>query len=282
MTIKNEFKQWLQNKQLAKRTYTEYLLYFDRLDTKYLPVQRQVDMFINKYPYPSSRAFIKNYIRFLLRNSEDMGLSDYQVRKIQSIEIPKVTGRQKKKIPRVLSEDDVKQLITAMPYEMYRIMTLISFYCGLRVGGLLGIKTNSFNWSHWKKHAGLGELIVFEKGNKEGIAIVPEFLMIKIQKWLMREYQLEYERGEFTRDSLIFPVSSQYWRRVLAKASQEKLGIHVHPHLLRHSYGTMLMNKGVDIRSIQELMRHSSIASTEIYTHVSKEKLKNTISTMFN
>ena len=158
-------------------------------------------------------------------------------------------------------------------------MLLLSFYCGLRLGELFKLTVNSFNFDIWKiqLEKGLtpdGEAIVYGKGDKQGTALIPFWLMQRIRNWVNATYTERFKIGQFKKDEPIFWIGTRRWQTILSIASKKALGFHVNPHLLRHSFATHLYNNGWDIKEIQEMMRHSSISSTEIYTHVSKEKLK--------
>jgi site-specific recombinase XerD len=126
------------------------------------------------------------------------------------------------------------------------------------------------------------EVRVFGKGGKEGICLLPYPLLQRISAYI-RNNTNKFHNG---RDSNLFEYSGRYFQMHLRKAGidsgltrKDANGIYisntiVHPHRLRHSFAGNLLKKGVDIRYIKDALRHSSISSTEIYTQLSKEDLK--------
>ena len=167
---------------------------------------------------------------------------------------------------------------------------LLTYYCGLRLGELLKITILSFNWDSWKKDTSkMGECMVYGKGDKEGIALVPSALMIRVAKYIKSRNFDSLDSKLFVRGNgdINLKNKSRTFQLKLRDAGI-KAGITkldkdekvikdtvVHPHRLRHSYASYLLNdKGLNMREVQEILRHSSIQSTQVYTHINKEHLK--------
>src|SRR3990167_1737318 len=279
MLQKQKFIDWLKQKNLKEKTLFFYGFYLNKLGMENIPNQKEIDKFLKRYNNSIAKAMIINLKQYLLRNLEETQLTDNEIRILQNLDIPKVTGRKPIKIPKVLIIEQVYDIEKNLRFERDKLMLLLSFYCGLRLGELFKLTVNSFNFDIWKiqLEKGLtpdGEAIVYGKGDKQGTALIPFWLMQRIRNWVNATYTERFKIGQFKKDEPIFWIGSRRWQTILSIASKKALGFHVNPHLLRHSFATHLYNNGWDIKEIQEMMRHSSISSTEIYTHVSKEKLK--------
>ncbi|MBW8060632.1 MAG: tyrosine-type recombinase/integrase, partial [Solirubrobacterales bacterium] len=242
---------------------------------------------------PSSRSFLRNLKAYLLRNHKELNINSEALENILEIELPSITGHKKYRLVKPLTREEVLELEKIFTDEKDKIMILITFFCGLRLGELLKIKVISFDWEAWKKDVSkMGECRVFGKGDKEGIALVPPELMVRIARYIRENNKLRSPESFLFIDKL--PDNITYlankalsWRKKLKEAGvtagitkkgnegsliEETI---VRPHRLRHSWATYLLNeKGLNMREVQEILRHSSITSTEIYTHIDKEKLK--------
>lgn len=217
------------------------------------------------------RAFISNYIIFIKDNQKNWPISIEEFNIIKDITLPIITGKAKKRIPQVISKLEVYALESAMSSERNKLMTLITFYAGLRLSGLLSIKPYDFQWKKWSlDNTKPLELRVIEKGDKERIVFIPSDIAIRLKEWIINFASKKNK----SRDVPIFKMSKRYWRRLINEASVKALGYQIHPHTLRHSAATNLLDNGWDIKEIQEYLGHESISSTEIYLHINKTKLK--------
>ena len=287
-----EFEEYLRQKGLSERTVKEYMYYFRKFDYPSY-TQENVNKFfsIHSHKNPSARALITALKRYLLLNYIELKLTPDARSRIMEVEVPVISGRKRQRIIRPLSEQDIWLLEKHLPSERYKLMLLLSFYCGLRMQELLVIHITSFEWQKWKQDTTkMGELVVYGKGKKEGIALVPSFLMERIRNYIRNSSFNDVNARIFTRKDIGYtymPTESRDWERKLLDAAIEagltrrdadgKLikDTIVHPHRLRHSYATWLLQvKGLNLREVQELMRHSDISSTQRYTHIDKEKLK--------
>jgi integrase/recombinase XerC len=174
-----------------------------------------------------------------------------------------VPGRQGRSLPHVLTIAQVNALITAAtkaPKTGLRDAAVIEtlYSSGLRVSELVGLKIGQLE----------GEsLRIRGKGNKDREVYIGKPAYLAVIKYLG---SLAKERGKNDR---IFALGSRSVQRILNQAST-LAGTEppATPHTLRHSYATHLLEGGADLRTIQELLGHSSIATTQIYTHVANEK----------
>lgn len=294
----DKFENWLINKNLKERTVNEYLYYFNKFTFESFN-QETVSRFLSQKANRNNiaRSFLVNFQKFLMVNYAELGLSSESRLKIAEVELPKLTGREKTRIVKPIPHSQIPLLEAALPTEQLKIMALITYYGGLRLGELLKINMLSFNWEAWKKDTSkMGECRVYGKGDKEGIAILPAALMkritlyIKSRKLASLDTKL-FIRGNEDLTAMQLKNKSRSWQTKLREAGI-KAGITkldekgkpikdtvVHPHRLRHSWGAHLLNdKDLDIREIKEVLRHSSIQSTQIYTQVNKEHLKKKLS----
>lgn len=285
------FDNYLRSKDLKDRTIKNYFYYLDKFILNGVFNQESVSRFLSLKGNRNSvaKGFITNLQKFLIINRTELNISESYYNQITDVQVPKLTGRKKQRLINPLSPEQIRALEISLETEELKLMMILTYYCGLRLGELMKIRINSFNWETWKKDiTQMGEIKVFGKGDKEGIAIVPAFLMIRLSKYI---HSIKDKKGI---DSPLFDHKERSFQGYLNYAGV-KAGITkkdskglvlretaVHPHKLRHSYAHNLLMQGVDIRYIKEALRHSSIQSTQIYTQLNKQELKDKInSSMF-
>lgn len=188
----------------------------------------------------------------------------------ETIERPKL----RKKLPNVLTVDEVDRLLnieckTKFDYRNKSMLELM-YGTGLRISELLDLKLTDFD---------LENCIIrcYGKGSKERIVPIGEYTMESLTAYLeVRNMLLKRKNCDYLfLNNLGGRLSRFSFFKILKKLLQEK-GIHkdVSPHSLRHSFATHMLEYGADLRSIQELLGHSDIATTKIYTHISNNKIK--------
>jgi site-specific recombinase XerD len=149
-------------------------------------------------------------------------------------------------------------------------MILLTFYGGLRIAELCTIKPYDFNWEGWLRAPDeLGRLKVIGKGNKQRPVFVPSKLMARIYTWIKNEVSHSQ-----SKDASLFRISPRRWESIIERASQISIGRRISPHNLRHSCGTWLSENGFSLQEISEYLGHSSVSTTQIYVHLSQEKMK--------
>lgn len=209
---------------------------------------------------------LRGFYRYLLRErviDEDPTLL---------VDNPKI-GRP---LPRSLSEDEVEALLSASEVNTAlglrdRAMLELLYGCGLRVSELTGLQLGQVNLRQ-------GVVRVIGKGGKERLVPMGEEAM----DWLVAF--MKSGRGELLGGKLsevVFPSSrgqqmtrQTFWHRVKLVAKQAGIGKELSPHSLRHSFATHLLNHGADLRSLQLLLGHSDLSTTQIYTHVAQQRLQ--------
>ncbi len=174
--------------------------------------------------------------------------------------------KREKKLPSVLTKDEVRKLLKAVENKKTKLMISMLYACGFRVSELLNLKVHDLDFEENIGHVRQG------KGKKDRIFNIPIFLRKELQDQAKKQME---NNQEFLFTGPKGKLSDRNIQKLVKKIA-EKAGIKkdVHPHTLRHSFATHLLENGTDIRYIQELLGHSSIATTELYTHLSKEKLK--------
>ncbi len=187
-----------------------------------------------------------------------------------------------RRLPSFLSVDEVAALRAVVrrvedaadePLGLRNLAILdVLFTAGLRVGELVGLNLEDVNWEE-------ETLRIRGKGGRERLAFVS-----RTGVQAMNDYFIIWQKLSIEKASPLSPfflnrdgerLSERSVRRMLlALGSRAKLTKPLHPHVLRHSFATHLLNHGVDLRVVQELLGHVSIRSTQIYTHVTTERLK--------
>ncbi len=174
--------------------------------------------------------------------------------------------KKEKRIPTVLTKNETRLLLDTIPNKKSKLMVSLIYACGFRVSELLNLKLSDLQFDEKTGH------IRQAKGNKDRVFNIPEFLLVDLQK--------QYNHQKRASQEYLFTgpngrLSSRNLQKIIQKAGK-RAGINkeVHPHTLRHSFATHLLENNTDIRKIQELLGHSDLSTTQIYTHVSTEELK--------
>ena len=181
------------------------------------------------------------------------------------------------KLPRVLSEDEVVRLlnqpdITTAEGFRDRTMLEVLYATGMRVSELINLTLERVDLN-------MKYIIAFGKGSKERIvplgSVAAEFLqqyLEKVRPKLTHEDRntnivfLAFGGHELTRQ--------RFWQIIRAYGRKAKINKALTPHILRHSFATHLLDNGADLRSVQELLGHSDISTTQIYTHLTNKRLR--------
>lgn len=259
---------WMGMKGLKPDTIKHYSWYLQKYNLNFLS-QTSTNDFLSTYNNNVSRAFIKNFIQYLKENSEKFSFNLEEKSYLNTINIAKQTGRKKIKLPKIITIEEVFEIEKFLHNERDKLMLLVSFYSGLRIGELLKLKPSNFFWKKFDIKDDVGEALVYGKGGKEGIALLPNQLMNRVRHWINEEQWFKIED-----DEKLFEIKSRRWQNILSISSKNAIGRHINPHILRHSIATYLMQRKVDITYIKSFLRHSSIRSTEIYLHLNQDDLK--------
>ena len=218
-------------------------------------------------------SVLRQFFKFL--QSENVRLDNPAL----NVDGPKVS----RTLPKVISEDDVEALLKAahklQTAEGIRLTCLleIAYASGLRVTELVSLPTDALNLTS-------ETLLISGKGGKERLVPLTFSAMNAIVAY--ERVRIDFLKGNNT-SKFLFPSRSKQGyltRRRLGQLLKE-LAIQasldptiISPHILRHAFASHLLNRGADLRSLQKMLGHSDISTTQIYTHVQKERLHAVIS----
>lgn len=180
------------------------------------------------------------------------------------------------RLPDALNEDEMERLLSAPDGGTFnglraKVMLEVLYATGLRASELLSLKPEYVNLAE-------GWVRVMGKGSKERLVPMHERAVRMLTRWLKAR---EERFGSKAHAPQVFLGQGgkalsrpQLWRDLTALAKRANLGRAVHPHLFRHTFATHLVRGGADARSVQEMLGHSSLQTTQIYTHLDRGALK--------
>lgn len=258
----NQFKDAINPVDVQKATTEDienYLNHIKATDASPRTIARKMSCIREFYKFLQSERLIDNNPTIHLRSPKiGRGLPDF----LTMDEISKLCS----------SLEEKKDFLTLR----LKIMLQLMYSSGMRVSEVVALPINAINYD---QHT----VLIFGKGSKERIVPVTQkvikdtleymeyrqqFLGKKTSKWLFPS--LRATDGHITRDGLFKNL----------KNLALKAGINptrIHPHILRHSFATHLINKRADLRSIQKMLGHENIGTTEIYTHITTEQLTDVV-----
>ncbi|MDD3594645.1 MAG: tyrosine recombinase XerD [Candidatus Gastranaerophilales bacterium] len=184
-----------------------------------------------------------------------------------SLEHPKLS----KRLPKVISVAEVDLLLESPLNILEKTIFEVLYATGLRVSEITSLRLDSINLKH-------SYIKCFGKGSKE--RLVPMGKVAKTVLTAYLEHRAEILAKTNKETSFIFisekgkKITRQDIYNLIIDAGQRILQKHITPHTLRHSFATHMLENGADLRVVQELLGHSDVATTQLYTHVSKKRLK--------
>lgn len=243
----------IEDKNISNDEIRSYLKYMDELKYSKSTISRNL-------------SALRHYYNYLMISY------DYKNNPFKQIRNPK----KDKKIPNFLQYDELENIINSIPLDnaldvRNRLIIELLYATGLRVSELTSLEVNQINYSG-------REIKVVGKGNKERIVYFGEYCE-EILKLYLRSYRNKLLNGN-RNDYLLLnkdgnPLSSRGVELIINKIIKElALKHNVSPHTLRHTFATDLLNNGADLKSVQELLGHSSLSTTQIYTHITNERLR--------
>lgn len=244
-------------------------------------INHYLDYLHNKYKQRTIKrkiASVKAFFSYL----------DYEER-IENNPFNRVRVRFKEEqiLPRSISQEVIEKLLKFMYQEKDNVklskwkrrlllrdicVVELLFMTGIRISELCELHRNAIDLSK-------GTICVYGKGSKERIIPIGSIKVLRLLQKYEREFEKEIEGNLFV-NRYGEPLSTQAVRLMLQHYTQAA-GIeqHITPHMIRHSFATLLLERGVDIRIIQQLLGHASIVTTQIYTNVASEQKKKILET---
>src|SRR5258706_1904744 len=180
--------------------------------------------------------------------------------------------RMAKYLPQVLSPDDAVRLVSVEDKTQWglrdRALFELAYSCGLRVSELTGLDLESLD-------RGSGEVRVTGKGAKTRIVPVGAPALAAVDAWLpvRRSFAKPAEKALFVGRAGRRLAPREVQKRIKRWAAAAGLDVDVHPHMLRHSFASHMLQSSGDLRAVQEMLGHASIASTQVYTHLDFQHL---------
>ena len=180
------------------------------------------------------------------------------------------------RLPDVLSREEMALLLAQPGAETPAdirdsAMLELVYATGIRVSELIGLTVNSINWQ-------VGYLVAMGKGEKERIVPVGQTAYERVKRYheVARPLLLKGRESEllFLNRSGKGLTRQGFWKIVKKYAAKAGLDKAIHPHTFRHSFASHLLEGGADLRSVQIMLGHADISTTQIYTHVTRERLK--------
>ena len=210
----------------------------------------------DRHASPSTVSLVKASLKFFYDGMLKKGVVNFK------------TPKSDKKLPVVLSRAEVRKLIEAAGTKKSRLIIELLYSSGLRLSECINLRADDLELSEkigWVRKG---------KGNKDRLFILSEVVAENLKEHLKKKQGNEYVFS--TKSGRMSPRNLQ---KIITTTSR-RAGIKkpVSPHTLRHSFATHLLESGTDIRKIQELLGHSNLQTTQIYTKVSTEELKKIIS----
>jgi len=261
----DELKSELILRGYSKETIKAYI----RFNLDFLEfIQKPIELIniddIKKYlgHLISKRGFAPRTLN-LARSALFFYYNDVRHSGFANIKTPKIA----RQLPTILTRSEVQMLIEHAGSRKSRLMIEMLYSSGIRVSELVGMRTSQLELDSKTAWVRSG------KGSKDRLVILSQILVDKLREYLKEhntEYVFQGRKGPLTTRNIQLLVSKA------AKAA----GINkvVTPHTLRHSFATHLLENGTDIRLIQELLGHSDLSTTQIYTHVSDAAKRKVVS----
>lgn len=279
--IIEEFKKYLLiDRHYSNNTIASYIndlnLFLEFLDSKHTDYKNASEDTIKEYlKYINKKdertraheiSVLRSFYKYLILEGE------IKNNPMENIDLPKLS----KKLPSVLSVDEVDKLLdidlnTPFDYRNKAMLELM-YGSGLRVSELVNLRLEDIDLNY-------SIVRTIGKGSKERIIPFGEYARIALDKYInvYRSMLIKKEASEylFLNNHGKAMTRQGFFKIIKGIAVEKGINKEISPHTLRHSFATHLLNGGADLRSIQEMLGHANLSTTEIYTNISKEEIKN-------
>ncbi len=265
--VPEEYLKKLELKRYALNTCKTYISQFEK--------------FINHFHdcpiVELSEQEIRNYLQHLIRENKSNSYINQAINSIKfyyevvmgmpnrfySIERP----RKEQKLPSILAKEDILKMINLTKNLKHKCIISLLYSSGLRRSELLDLKLTDINSNSM--------LIKVRqaKGNRDRYTVINQVVLNNLRAYY-KIYKPKLYLFEAIKPGKKYSPTSVF-KVVTQAAKKAKINQSVHPHMLRHSFATHLLEEGIDLRYIQVLLGHNSSKTTEIYTHVAIKKFKN-------
>jgi site-specific recombinase XerD len=250
----------LEIRNFSRRTVKAYVYFVER----FLSWAKNGNRELNEDSF-------KDYIQMLIGKqnpstiSSNISAIEFFFRNVFGRTIMLSHPKRNKPLPEVLTQEEIKKLIDVIGNMKHRVIVKLLYGCGLRVSELLSLRKDDFDFAEGLIHIRLA------KGRKDRFVKIPDSMRIELESYsglVEGDALFQSSRGGKLTVATI---------QKIVKNSAKKAGIRkaVHPHTLRHSFATHLLEQGIDLRVIQKLLGHSDIKTTQIYLSVSNQLIKN-------
>ena len=228
-------------KNINKEDVTSYLKYLDEKKLSNQTVSRKISCLRSFYNYLEKEKMVNENIFKNIRN-------------------PKI----RRKLPNYLSYEELRIIFDSIDDLEKRLIIEIFYATGCRVSELINIKIQDIDFTK-------NTIRIYGKGSKERIVYFGEYAREYLDKYLRKQEKSKYL---FTTKKKEKYTVNEVERIIKDIVKNLSIKTHVTPHTLRHTFATHLLNNGADIKSVQELLGHSSLNTTGIYTHLTNERVK--------
>ncbi|TCT26782.1 tyrosine recombinase XerC subunit [Melghiribacillus thermohalophilus] len=285
--LKEAFKEYLQ----IEKNVSPYTLkfYLDDLDFFFLFLKTEGMDDVKDVDYAVIRVYLTRlYDQKLTRRSVSRKLSSLRTffrflereKKVDanpliSVSLPKT----EKPIPDFLYEEELAKLFTVSDLntplgQRNQALLELLYATGMRVSECVQLTLSHVDFS-------IGTVLVKGKGNKERYIPFGNYARDALMRYIENGREVLLKKSRLDSEIIFLnmrgkPLTTRGVRTILkSMVDKASLTVHVHPHKIRHTFATHLLNEGADLRSVQELLGHEHLSSTQIYTHVTRDHLRN-------
>ena len=254
----NKFNDFIDEKNIKYKTITkdEIREYLKRLDEENY----------SKSSVSQNLSALRNFYSFLVNNNK---ITSNQFKLIKN-------PKKEKHLPNFLQPDELQSIFDSIELETplgirNRLIIELLYATGLRVSELVSLQLKDIDFSNH-------EIRVIGKGDKERIVFFGDYALKYLKMYLNRSRSILLNGKK--EDILLLnkdgnPITARGIEVVIDKIVNEAALKHnISPHVIRHTFATDMLNNGADLKSVQELLGHSSLSTTQIYTHITNERLR--------